>query len=75
MTPVSALSRISRKNGDAEEAARVVRSGDTVYVGATSSVAYVLCEALGRRADELEDVTIGCALIFKPMTILSHPNF
>ena len=63
------------KTVTAEEAVQVVRSGDTVYVGATSSVAYVLCEALGRRADEIEDVTIGCALISRPMKILNHPNF
>ena len=42
----------------ADEAARLVRSGDRVYIGTCTSVAYALAEALGRRKDELEDITI-----------------
>ena len=41
-----------------QEAVRCVKSGDTVYIGCCSSVAYALCEALGARGGELEDVTL-----------------
>ena len=46
----------------AQEAAKVVRSGDRVYVGTASSFAYELMDALYDRRHELEDVTILCSL-------------
>ena len=35
-----------------EEAVRLVKSGDTVFVGSTTSVANALCEALEQRLDD-----------------------
>ncbi|MDO4395420.1 MAG: acetyl-CoA hydrolase/transferase C-terminal domain-containing protein [Clostridia bacterium] len=54
-----------------DEAVKVINSGDTVYIGTCSSVAHVLCEALGERSDELENVRITGALIQRPMGIYS----
>lgn len=53
------------------EAAGCIESGDTVYIGTCSSVAHVLCEALADRADELENVTLTCSQIIRPMRIFS----
>lgn len=41
-----------------DEAVKAVKSGDRIYVGTASSVAYKLCDALYERKDELEDVLI-----------------
>lgn len=41
-----------------EEAVKSVKSGDRIYVGTASSVAYKLCDALYERKEELEDVVI-----------------
>lgn len=54
-----------------EEAVKVIRSGDTVYVGTATSTAYSLCDALGERADELEDVTLTCSQLLNPVRIMS----
>lgn len=59
------------KKMSAHEAVNVIRSGDMVHIGAGSSVAYALCDALGERAEELEGVTITCALVARPTRILS----
>lgn len=40
------------------EAVKPVKSGDRIYVGTASGVAYKLCDALYERKDELEDVLI-----------------
>ena len=71
----SLLREFQQKTITPEEAAQLVRSGDTVYVGAASSIAYGLCEALGKRADELNDVTIASAFLAKPLVITEHPAF
>ncbi len=42
----------------AEEAVKIIKSGDRVYCGTASSGAYALLEALWNRRHELEDVTI-----------------
>ena len=54
------------KRMTAQEAAKLVRSGDRVYVGTASSFAYELMDALWERKDELEDVTLLCSLATKP---------
>ena len=41
-----------------DEAVRLVRSGDHVYIGTASGIAFGLCDALYKRKDELEDVVI-----------------
>lgn len=54
----------------ADEAARLVRSGDRVYIGTCTSVAYALAEALGRRKDELEDITILSSNAARPLDVM-----
>lgn len=41
-----------------EEAVKAVKSGDRIYIGTASSVAFKLCDALYERKDELENVVI-----------------
>lgn len=43
----------------ADEAVRIVKNNDIVHIGTASSVAYILADALYRRRDELENVTIS----------------
>lgn len=57
-----------------EEAVKCVKSGDTVYVGTCSSVPYALCEALGARQNELEDVTLTCSQIIFPTKLTGCEN-
>lgn len=45
-----------------EEAVKLVKSGDVVYLGTTSSTANILARALAGRADELENVTLTCGI-------------
>ena len=54
-------SEYQAKKMTAKEAVKRVRSGDRVYVGASSSFAYDLLDALLDRKDELEDVEIQCS--------------
>lgn len=60
----------------AQEAVKCVKSGQTVYIGTCSSLALALCEALGERGGELEDVNIACSQIVPPMALFSgeHPG-
>lgn len=57
------------------EAVKLVRSGDTVYIGVCSSVAQTLSRALWGRRDELEEVTISCANMLVPLEVLSGERF
>lgn len=50
----------------AKEAVKCVKSGDRVYVGTSSSFAYELLDALYDRRDELENVTLLCAMSLTP---------
>lgn len=58
----------------AREAVKLVRSGDTVFLGASSSVAYALCDALGERENDLEDVTLTSSQVIRPIHIMSGSN-
>ena len=55
-----------------QEAVKIVKSGDVVYGGTCTSVAYTLCDALGERAHELEHVTISCSQIINPVKCLNN---
>nr|WP_312578086.1 acetyl-CoA hydrolase/transferase C-terminal domain-containing protein [Sedimentibacter sp.] len=55
-----------QKLTNAEEAVRLINSEDRVYVGTSSSVAFVLMEALWNRKEELENIEITSALVLKP---------
>ncbi len=61
----------------AEDAVKLVRSGDRVFVGFSSSVAYALLEALWRRRGELEDVEIQLSNAMRPSPLFEsdgpHP--
>ncbi len=56
-----------QKSTTAEEVAAQVKSGDHVYIGQTSSIAYALAEALMEREGELEDVTILSQNVVRPL--------
>lgn len=45
----------------ADEAVKLVRSGDHIYIQGSTSIPETLCDALARRAPELRNVTIYCA--------------
>lgn len=59
-----------------QQAAALVQSGQTVYIGACTSYARGLTDALAERAGELEDITLACSNIFPPLTPLhsTHPE-
>ena len=53
------------------EDAKLVKSGDRVYVGTASSCAYDMLDALWDRRDELEDVAILCSMSVRPSRMFS----
>ena len=55
----------------AEEAVKGVRSGDRVYIGTASSIAYRLVDALYERRNELEDVVICQGLTSRPLPVFT----
>lgn len=54
---------------NAEEAVRLINSGDRVYVGTSSSASFVLMKALWDRRKELENIEITSSLVLKPMPL------
>ena len=54
-----------------ESAVKVVKSGDTVFLGITSSTADALCDALEKRADQLEKVTLTTSFAMGSSTLVS----
>ncbi|EHQ90926.1 acetyl-CoA hydrolase/transferase family protein [Desulfosporosinus youngiae] len=64
-----------RKLVTADEAVKVVKSGDSVHYGEFVMVSHVLDAALAKRKDELEGVnirTVTCP--FPPQTVLNDPE-
>ena len=59
-----------RKLVTPDEAVKEIQSGDIVCLGIATTAPYSLCQALGRRKDELEDVTINTIV-----TVISEPWF
>ncbi|MCL2529399.1 MAG: hypothetical protein FWE41_03595, partial [Coriobacteriia bacterium] len=58
-----------------EEAVKIVNNGDCVYIGVANSQAHVLTEALAT-CENLDEVTIGSALLMRPLSIWqAKPNF
>lgn len=57
----------------AQEAVRMVQSGDRVYVGTCSSFAYELMDALWKRRNELSDITVLCSMSLKPSEMFGTP--
>ena len=62
----------SQKLVSHEEAVRIVKSGDKVYTGTASSVAYGLAEALWERRNELEGVEIQSSQAFEPSPLYGN---
>lgn len=58
----------------AAEAAALVQSGQSVYIGCCTSYARAIADALAARSTELENVTIGCSNIIPPMSFLDCEN-
>ncbi len=60
----------------ADEAVKLVKSGDRVYTGTASSGAYALMEALWNRRHELENVTVMSSNVYQssPLYDVSEDN-
>lgn len=56
----------------ASEAVKAVRSGDRIYIGTASSIAYRLVEALYERREALEDVVICQGLTMRQLPIFTQ---
>lgn len=61
----------NQKKCTAREAVRRVQSGDRIYVGTCTSMAYRLCQALEEREQELENVTIACSQFRRPSRLFA----
>jgi len=59
----------------AEEAVKLVKSGDRIYIGTASSVAYGLLDALWARREELDDVTLMGGLLVDPCDAICEKDF
>ena len=57
-----------------DQAAALVQSGDTIYIGSCTSYARGLTDALAHRSTELENVTLATLNIAKPFSILECEN-
>ncbi len=59
----------SKKLTSADEAVKVVKSGDWVDFGWCTNTPDILDEALAKRADELENVNIRGGILLKPLAV------
>jgi 4-hydroxybutyrate CoA-transferase len=64
-----------RKSISLEDAARVVKSGDTVIVAWGGGMPVKLCQSLAKRKDELENVTIFNTVNFKGHISWYEPEY
>jgi acyl-CoA hydrolase len=60
---MSWIDEYKRKSRTADEAVRLIRSGDCVYYGGNAAIPRALVDALARRRDELEDVQLNHVLL------------
>ena len=65
---------LNEKTVTPDEAVKCIKDGDVVYIGTCTSTPYELSRALGRRADELNDVTVTCSNLGKSLDILAMPG-
>ena len=63
-----------RKLVTADEAAKLVRSGDWVDYGFCADTPVALDAALAKRTDELEDVKLRGAIIMKPLAVFERED-
>lgn len=62
------------KKHSVEDAVKVIKSGDRIYIGTASSVAYKLCDALYERKDELENVTVCHGLLTRVLPFFKEES-
>ncbi|MGI6019856.1 MAG: acetyl-CoA hydrolase/transferase family protein [Lachnospiraceae bacterium] len=68
----SEIERIYReKVMSADDAAKIIKSGDKIFLGCGASTPLTIGEAIGRRDGELEDVLIVSAFLREPMKIVN----
>ncbi len=63
-----------QKLRNAEEAVRLINSGERVYVGTSSSVSFELMKSLWDRRQELEGIEITSALVLKPTPLYDEAD-
>lgn len=66
---------ISRLMTPEEAVLRLVRNGDRIYTGTSSSVAYALDEALADNRDRFENLTVMCAFLTKESPLINCGKF
>lgn len=59
----------------ADQAIELVKNGDRIYTGTSSSVAYALDSALATHKDRFEDLTIMCAFLTKESPLINCGKF
>lgn len=59
----------------AEEAIKIIKNGDRIYTGTSSSVAYGIDETLAAHKDDFEDLTIMCAFLTKESPLINCGKF
>ncbi|MCC8193787.1 MAG: acetyl-CoA hydrolase [Deltaproteobacteria bacterium] len=65
--------QFQEKTVSADEAVKLVKNGDVVYVGTCTSTAYALCGALSGRRD-LEGVTVAGSMLNRPIPMIDADN-
>jgi len=72
---MSYIQEYQSKIRSADEAVKVVKSGDVVHYSEFAMASHILDEALAKRRDELNDVVIRTVSnYFPPKTIVSDPE-
>lgn len=66
------MKEYEKKCVTAEEAVKVIRSGDWVEFGWGASYAGLLAEAINRRKEELQDVNMRGGVILKPLPFIEN---
>ncbi len=57
------------------EVAKVIKSGDTIYMGSTLCVPYAFMDTLADRHEELKDVTLMANMYLAPTKIMMDPMY
>ena len=71
---MSFLEEYKQKLVSADEAVKIVKSGDWVDYGWCTGTPDVLDKALGRRTDELKDVNVRGGILLKPLAIFERED-
>lgn len=71
---MSFLEEYKQKLVSADEAVKIVKSGDWVDYGWCTGTPYALDKALARRTDELKDVNVRGGILLKPLAIFERED-